>query len=561
MKNTSKMKILFTSVGRRVELLQAFREAAYKLQIDLKIYGVDVMESAPALQFCDVSMQLCEIEDLEYIPSLLKICSEEKIDMLFPTIDTDLLALSKNKEAFMECGTYVFVSDPTNIAICRDKSLTREFFDGCALKTPKTVTHIDEYTDAFPCFIKPVDGRLSINSFRVDTNEELIGIAQRIKKYVIQPFIDGNEYTIDIFCDMLSNPIFITPRQRIKVRGGEVLKTKICQDDVMIEEALRIIERFKPVGPITVQLIRQKETEDDYFIEINPRFGGGAPLSMRAGADSAKAILALFIGKKIRYISKAATDGILFSRYDQSVSINEKNEIQEKQQIVYDILEAENYCENAEAIIFDLDDTLYSEKQYVQSGFENVAKLFPEISDANQKLWKYFEEGLPAIDEFLIREDIYSEILKKQCVTRYVEHKPKLELFTGMIPMFLRLRGKGKKLCIITDGRVTAQSNKIDALHIKEFFDEIIITDQLAGNALPFAFRKPNIVAFEIMKTRLQIPYSKMVYIGDNKNKDFIAPNKLGMESIYFFNTDSIYYGKERLTDKEEMIEEGDYNV
>jgi HAD superfamily hydrolase (TIGR01549 family) len=481
--------------------------------------------------------------------------------MLFPTIDTDLLLLSENKDAFMEQGTYVFVSDPLHISICRDKRMTREFFDGCGLKTPKVFTNAEEYLGVFPCFIKPVDGRLSINAFRIDTREELFGIAQRIKNYVIQPFIDGNEFTIDVFCDMQSNPIYITPRQRVKVRGGEVLKTKICQDDVMIEEALRIIERFKPVGPITIQLIRQKETEDDYFIEINPRFGGGAPLSMRAGADSAKAILSLFHGKKLRYISKAAVDGILYSRYDQSVSISKNNENQDKMQTVYDILEAENYCENVEAVIFDMDDTLYSEKEYVQSGLEHVAKLFPEIPNAYHKLWSYFEKGLPAIDEFLSEEGIYSEILKKQCVARYVEHKPKLELYNGMIPMLLRLKDKGKKLCLITDGRVQAQTNKIDALHIREFFDEIIITDELAGNASPSAFRKPNVIAFKIMKARLQIPYSKMVYIGDNIKKDFIATNKLGMESIYFLNTDSIYYGKDRLTDKEEMIKEGEYNV
>lgn len=558
MKIKNKMKVLFTSVGRRVELIQAFREAAYKLQIDLKIYGVDVKESAPALKFCDVSRKVPRIDQEDYIPSLLKICEEERIDMVFPMIDTDLLALSENKEEFMKINTYVFVSSLKYISICRDKRKTRDFFNECGLRTPKIVTNVEEYMGSFPCFIKPIDGRLSINAFRVETREELLGIAQRIKEYVIQPFIDGKEYTIDIFCDMQSNPIFITPRRRIKVRGGEVLKTQIDQDDVMIEESQRLIERFKPVGPITLQLIRQNGTEEDYFIEISPRFAGGAPLSMRAGADSAEAVLSIFTGKKLRYINKAATDGLLFSRYDQSVILDEKSELTERKKIIYNILEVENYCDDLEAIVFDLDDTLYSEKEFVKGGLKEVATLFSNSKDAYQKMWKYFEEGYPAIDEFLNQEEKKSKITKEQCIKKFDEHKPMLELYNGLIPMFLRLRERKKKICLITDGRVLAQTNKINTLHIKEFFDEIIITDELAGNGTVFAFRKPNTISFKIMKMRLGIPYSKMAYVGDNFKKDFIASNKLGMESIYFSNTDSIYYEKERLTDREELKIKGE---
>ena len=76
------MKILFTSVGRRVELMQAFREASKKLGIDLTICGADISDSAPALFFCDKQFKVCKISDASYIPSLLEICLKEKIDAL-----------------------------------------------------------------------------------------------------------------------------------------------------------------------------------------------------------------------------------------------------------------------------------------------------------------------------------------------------------------------------------------------------------------------------------------------------------------------------------------------
>ena len=146
-------------------------------------------------------------------------------------------------------------------------------------------------------------------------------MAEMVPDYIVQPFIEGTEYTVDAFCDFEGNPVLITPRVRLAVRSGEVLKTKICQDKTIIAEMNKIIESFKPCGPITVQLIRDFKTGDDYFIEINPRYGGGAPLSMKAGADSSEVMLKLLSGQKIEYIEEAAEEGAIYSRFDQSIRV------------------------------------------------------------------------------------------------------------------------------------------------------------------------------------------------------------------------------------------------
>lgn len=312
--------VLFTGIGRRVELVQVFRQAALVLNISLKIYGADMVGTAPALAYCDGTRKVCGMKDEKYIPQLMDICKTDQIDILIPTIDTDLLILSKNVARFEEIGTKVLISKLDKIAICRDKNLTADFFESCGLKAPQTINDYTKYKDAFPCFIKPKDGSSSINAFKVNNAEELQIYAEQIGDYIIQPFVEGTEYTVDIFCDLSGDPIYITPRKRLAVRAGEVLKTEISQDKKIIEEMKILIDHFLPCGPITVQLIRDNMGEDHY-IEINPRFGGGAPLSMKAGADSAKAILRILSGESLSYIENAAADGAVYCRFDQSIRV------------------------------------------------------------------------------------------------------------------------------------------------------------------------------------------------------------------------------------------------
>lgn len=314
------MKILFTSVGRRVELIQAYANAAKKHGIELEIIGGDTSSIAPALKFCNRSVILPRIKDETYIPFLIDFCDKEHVAALIPTIDTDLLVLAENREKFG--NTCTVISDPDKIRICRDKRFTAAYFMSIGLKSPAPVDDIKDYSDGFPAFIKPKDGSSSINAYKADSKEELVALTKMVPDYIIQPFVSGTEYTIDIFCDFEGNPVFITPRIRLAVRSGEVLKTKIVQDEKIINEMKRLIADYKPHGAITVQMIRDERTGDDYYIEINPRYGGGAPLSIKAGADSAEAMLHLLKGETIDYIPFAAEDGAIYSRFDQSIRVD-----------------------------------------------------------------------------------------------------------------------------------------------------------------------------------------------------------------------------------------------
>ncbi len=594
-------RILFTSVGRRVELVKAFQEAGQKNKIPVWIIGADLQCDAPALFFCDEAVKVCRIDDEDYIPQLIRICQEKNVDMVIPTIDTDLYKLSEAKEKFEAVGTKVLISRPEVIKTCRDKRNTARFFEECGLNTPVTVDEVNKFKGEFPCFIKPLDGSSSVNAFRVEDKEELVAFAEVIGegKYIIQQYINGLEITVDILCG-LSQPdedisqaeglgcpsgedILITPRKRLAVRSGEVLKTEIFMDETIINEARIIVDKLKPTGPITVQLIREEASGNDYFIEINPRFGGGAPLSMKAGADMAGEVL-----KELKQDNKGVCDlgsekagvendperrkeadrndevengfksekwaknGLIFSRFDDSICINTREytcpRLKTGQEVSEYIKELVSRGE-VKAVVFDMDDTLYSEREYIESGFKAVAdelfRLTKDCDCSKLDLYKFmleaFEEGKRAIDLAIEKCGFRDEETKKHIISLYRNHTPELTLYPWADELISWLCAEGglskDMLGIITDGSPNGQHKKLTALELDDRVGHIIVTDELGGAQ----FRKPCDIAYRVMALRMNLDYEEIIYIGNNPTKDLKAPRELGMKTLFFDNPDCVH--------------------
>lgn len=191
---------------------------------------------------------------------------------------------------------------------------------------------------------------------------------------------------------------------------------------------------------------------------------------------------------------------------------------------ITNILDVEKHLDGIDAVIFDLDDTLYSEKDYVKSGFMAAAP------DKVDELWQAFLDGKPAFDAVILER-------KEEAITIYRSHMPSIQLYPGVKDMIARIRRQGKKVGIITDGRPEGQRNKLEALQFVNLINCIIVTDELGG----IEYRKPNPKAFELIQQEFAVPFERMAYVGDNKIKDFIASDQLGMQSIYFKNNDGLY--------------------
>lgn len=319
--------ILILSAGRRVELVQSFQKAAKKLNIKSNVVAGDCSESAPAIYFADRKVILPKISEENYIDEIINVCKREDICLIIPTIDTDLLLLSEKRERIeSESKALVLISDNEVISICRDKTNTQKFLEENGFKIPKMYTEeeLNSKDLQLPLFIKPKSGSSSINAFKVNNLEELNIYRALVKEPIVQDFIEGKEFTVDVFLDFNGKIITVVPRLRISTRSGEISKGKIVKDREIIEDIKKLVKILKPIGHITIQLMKTNKGIE--YIEINPRFGGGAPMSIQSGADSCENLFRLLLGENLEY-NENYRDNILYLRFDESVCIDENLEI------------------------------------------------------------------------------------------------------------------------------------------------------------------------------------------------------------------------------------------
>lgn len=321
------INILILSAGRRVELINCFKEAARKLNIKSNIIAGDCSGTAPALYFADKTCKLPRISEPNYIDSIIEACNKENVSLVVPTIDTDLLLLAENKSLIEQAtGAKVLISDESVIRICRDKINTQKFLEEHNFGVPKmySVEETQNKDLEFPLFIKPKSGSSSINTFKVNNAKELTTYLSLIDEPIIQDFMEGEEYTVDVFLDFDSNIITSVPRLRLATRSGEIAKGRIVKDREIMDNVAALLNKLKPIGHITVQLM--KTQNGIQYIEVNPRFGGGAPMSIQSGADSCVNLYRLLMSEELDY-NENYRDNLTFLRFDSSICLDENGEL------------------------------------------------------------------------------------------------------------------------------------------------------------------------------------------------------------------------------------------
>jgi carbamoyl-phosphate synthase large subunit len=316
------LSILFTCIGRRVSLLNSFRRAGRQLKIDLSLLGTDATELSSALQLCDKGFPVRPITHANYIKQLLSIVRTNNVKLLIPTVDLDLKLLAQNKPKFAAAGCCVLVSTPDVVDICQDKRKTFRFLLKNGFDTPLTMSPraaLSKKKLNWPCFLKPWDGYASRGNAIVNNREELSLFAKRIPNTICQEFIKGTEYTCDVYVDFNMEVRCVVPRKRIEVRAGEVSKGQVVKHPRIMSEAARLVKALGAgPGVITLQLFLTGDGKIK-FVEINPRFGGGVPLSIKAGANFPKWILQESLGEKTNIRFDGFKDNLIMLRYDSEV--------------------------------------------------------------------------------------------------------------------------------------------------------------------------------------------------------------------------------------------------
>lgn len=317
------INILISSAGRRVELIQCFRNAAEELHLSSVIVATDTNYLSPALYFADKHYVVSQVCDENYLSQLINICNSENIALIVPTIDTELSFLAKNKAYIeSETGAIVLVSSLDIIMNFESKSRAYEFFLRNNVPTPEMLEPRKKNI-IFPIFIKPDKGSSSANAYKVENYDQLKLYLDIVPNPICQQFVSGEEYSIDAFLDFNSKVVSIVPRLRISTRAGEIQKGKVVYDENIIFFARNILSKAEFIGPITIQIF--KTFNELVVIEINPRYGGGTPMSIYSGANSPKFLYQLLLGEEIQYKMDSIKDTI-FLRFDKSMALPNENE-------------------------------------------------------------------------------------------------------------------------------------------------------------------------------------------------------------------------------------------
>ncbi len=561
------MKLLLTAIGKRIQLIEHLKTA-------FTVIGADASLDNAAREFTDGFYKIPRCSDPAYPDAILTICKREKVDALIPLYEPEFAALSGIREELFNNGTRLILSSDAVIAISNDKKKTAQFCEKYGIPAPKSFSednltdllavysnggleqekqeNYEKSADSLSIIAKPIDGMGSEGIYRITSPEELRNAFEEIKasgrEYIWQEMVKGTEYTIDVLCDLMGNPVYIVPRIRLEVRSGEVVKSQTVTGTTgeLIQQECRhflrsLSKEGMVCGPLTLQCF-VTENEDGEpqvsFIEINCRFGGGVPLSFEAGADYATELRDMLEGKRLE--EKPDTyEELMMLRYDQAVYKKPRR---------------------VKAIIFDLDDTLYREEDYAFAAYRQAAEYLAEQVSVSAALNPVPDLSADAFYDKMMelyerdgRGHIFDELIKEydlripsaDLVEVYRSTKPQLTLYEDAKKLIRFAKDNDIKTGLLTDGMSRVQHVKIDALQLEDMLDYCLATDDLGKDEDGHDFGKPSTVPYRKVLEELEAAPEEAIYIGDNPRKDFAACKILGMGSVRIRRDSGYFMGRE----------------
>lgn len=302
--------------------MDSFRAAMAELGIAGKIVATDVTVSSPAFHKADVGVIVPPVGD-KYIPALEEIVQRREIGLVVPLTDFDLPQLADHQGKFEELGCTVMIGSQQVISLLGDKTALNTVLKKIGMATIESCT-LDEFRKSpfYPCFIKPTHGCGGVGTGLIQNEQELrVHIKIFGDAMVVQEFIEGQEFTIDVYRSRDGVVRCVVPRQRLVVRSGEVEKAVTCKDPGLISSARLLAENLEGMwGVFCCQCRRGPDGQPRYF-EVNCRFGGGVPLSIAAGANLPLYLLQEMLGEKITAEVGDFTDKMLMLRYEEAVFV------------------------------------------------------------------------------------------------------------------------------------------------------------------------------------------------------------------------------------------------
>jgi carbamoyl-phosphate synthase large subunit len=283
--------VLFTCAGQRVDIITAFGRAG------ATTIASDLDRLAPALYHADHFALVPRVDDPGYVAALAVIVAEHDVRLVVPLTDLDQGILSLHRSAL--APALVLAPPPEVCVTMGDKYLAHAFFDANGIASPRTWLPVDVPDDArYPLLVKVREGFGSRHIYRAADAEELAFFLRHTTvDSMVQELCLGEEFSIDVFCDLDGRCLNAIPRTMIQSKGGESIKGMSIQDPELIAHGAHVAEAIGIVGPANVQCFREADGSLP-VTDVNPRFGGGFPLPLAAGSRYPELAIALANGER-----------------------------------------------------------------------------------------------------------------------------------------------------------------------------------------------------------------------------------------------------------------------
>jgi carbamoyl-phosphate synthase large subunit len=300
--------VLFTCAGQRVDIVTAFRRAG------ARTVAADLDPLAPALYHADEFALVPRVADPAYVPALRDLVRLHELALVVPLTDLDHGVLARARDEL--AGALVLLPAPEVVDALADKWLSHLLFEERGIGSPASWLPDDLPAEVpYPVLVKARHGFGSRGIYRCAESRELkFFLGYTDHESLVQACCLGEEFSIDVFCDLESRCLNAVPRTMIQSKGGESIKGVTIRDEELIGLGCWVAERLGLVGPANIQCFREPDGRL-LVTDINPRFGGAFPLPTAAGSGYPDLALALAAGEQPEPQVGAFRDGLVMTRF------------------------------------------------------------------------------------------------------------------------------------------------------------------------------------------------------------------------------------------------------
>jgi carbamoyl-phosphate synthase large subunit len=307
------VRVLLTGAGGAagISVIRALRKAGHY------VIGVDADPMAAGLRLADEGHAVPRFDDPTYLAALIRIATVYDAQALMCTVAEEYQALSGATEYLEEAGLRTLMPTAETVITCIDKWLFAQAMTAAGLPVPATgLATADDVPG--PWIVKPRFGRGSRDVHAVRNRKQLAAALTLTPDPIVQTQIVGREFTADALVFPAGEVIGISPRWRTATKAGISVLGTTFDDAAVNQVTTMVLKALGHVGPANVQGFVTPDGQV-VIVEVNPRFSGGLPLSLHAGADLVGEYLRAIMGRDPRVDRLVARPGVTMVRYFDEV--------------------------------------------------------------------------------------------------------------------------------------------------------------------------------------------------------------------------------------------------